>query len=215
MKYMREFSFSVMLAGMFFVLCCITTSAYALSDDEAIFRIDPPDWPQPYPVLYPSLLPLDPLDIIGGGGQINLEDIDIEAKLMLLPEQPRFNGVPPILWINPPWPQREPWYQPLIRDRQHMPTDDDGQIILEYLLPPDREILPYPPRFNGAPPIDLTGSIFKPGGGFNTSLLDLGVHYEDQISSLSTFSSVNVVPEPATLLLLGTGALTLRKRKRA
>ena len=93
MKVMRGSTCFAILAGMVLVLCCISTSAYASSDDEPI-------------------------------------------------------------GINPPWPQDEPWYQPFII----VIGEWDG--TLEYILPPDREILPYPRRFNGVPPIDIDVSLF-------------------------------------------------------
>jgi hypothetical protein len=90
---------------------------------------------------------------------------------------------------------------------------DDG--VLEYIWSGPAP-LPEHPRFNGIPPLDLTGSIFKLGGGFDidmlNSFLGLGSPYSERTSSLSEISSVNIVPEPSTLLLLGLGAVMLRKR---
>lgn len=156
MKYMRNLSYFGILGGVVLVLCCISTSAYALSDDEPIFRIYPPDWPQPYPVLYPSLLPLDPLDIIDGSDE-----------------------------------------------------------IMEYLLPPGRDILPQQPRFNGVPPIEPIDirAIFD---SYNFSTNSYGIAPPlDVTYSSGGAGSVSVVPEPTTGLLLGMGALALKRRKRA
>jgi len=176
-KDLRDSNYFVPLYGVVLFLFCISPSAYALSDDEPVFRIPdpwfgndpqaiivigeddgvleylgedepifriyPPDWPQPYPVLYPSLLPLEPSDIPDRGGQLNLEDIAIDVKYVLLPERPRFNGVPPI---------------------------------------------------------DIDGSLFDPYGFSGSS-------YEP------VSSSITVVPEPATLLLLCFGGLVLRRKR--
>jgi len=141
MKYMRGFSCFVLLGGMGLVLCCFSTSAYALSDDEPRFGIEP--W-------------FEPIDFVPGyGGQLNLEDIE-HTELQLLPELPRFNGVPPI--------------------------DIDGSLFDSYNLSTN--------SYGIAPSFDVTSS----SGGVG---------------------SVTVVPEPTTVLLLGIGALALRKRKRS
>ena len=81
MKSMRGL---VLFGGMVLVLCCISTSAHALSDDEAVFRIYPPDWPQQFgpPVVYGEH---------GDGLEFSLSP-DAE----ILPNTPRFNGVPPL-----------------------------------------------------------------------------------------------------------------------
>jgi hypothetical protein len=146
MKYMRNLSYFGILGSI--VLCCISTSAYALSDDEPIFRV-PETWPSFPEIIYP------------------------------------------------------------------MPISDGGQIILEYLLPPDRDILPYPPRFNGVPPIEPIDirAIFD-SYYLTTNSYGIAPPF-DIASSFGGVGSVNVVPEPTTVLLLGMGALALRKRKRA
>jgi len=156
MKYMRDMNCGI-LAGIVLVLCCTSTTTFASSGDEPTFGIYPPDWPQPYPVSYPSLLPLEPSDIIGGDDPINLEDIDLDFKYVLLPERPRFNGVPPI---------------------EHI---DIGTLFDSYYLSTN--------TYGIAPSFDVT--------------------------SYSMERSAVAIPEPATVLLLGMGALVLRRRKRA
>lgn len=148
MKYIRNLSYFGILAGIVLVLCCISTSAYALLDDEPTFRV-PETWLSFPEVIYP------------------------------------------------------------------MPISDDGQIILEYLLPPGREILPYPPRFNGVPPIEPIDirAIFD---SYYLSTNSYGIAPPlDVIYASGGVGSVSVVPEPTTVLLLGMGALALRKRKKA
>lgn len=82
MKDLRDSNYFVPLYGVVLFLFCISPSAYASSGDEPTIGVEP--W-------------FEPIDFVPGyGGQINLEDIDIEANLMFLPERPRFNGVPPI-----------------------------------------------------------------------------------------------------------------------
>jgi len=155
MKYMRDLTCFGILARIVLVLCCISTTAYASSGDDPTFGIYPPDWPQPYPVSHPSLLPLEPSDIIGGDDPINWEDIDIDVKYLLLPERPRFNGVPPI---------------------------------------------------------DIDGILFD---SYNLSANSYGIVSSFDVTSYSMESSAVAIPEPATVLLLGMGALVLRRLKRA
>ena len=214
MKYMRDLSYFGILAAIVSVLCCISTTAYASSDDELTVGVEP--W-------------FEPMDFVPGyDGQLNLEDIDLDVKYLLLPERPRFNGVPPIehidigtlfdsyalsddepiIRISPPWPQLEPWYQPFII----VIGENDG--VLEYLLPPDREILPYPPRFNGVPPIEHIniGTLFD---SYYLSTNTYGIAPSFDVTSYSMERSVVAIPEPATVLFLGMGALVLMRRKRA
>ncbi len=209
MKNLKRSNYFVPLCGVVLFLFCISPSAYASSDDELRFSIYPPDWPQPYPVLFPSLLPFEPSDSPDHGGQINLEDIiDLDVEYVLLPEQPRFNGVPPIdidgaffdayaLSNDEPIFGIEPWFG---NDSQAIIVigEDDG--VLEYLLPPDRDILPYPPRFDGTPPLDIDGSLFD-------SYSFSGSSYEPASSFITP------IPEPATLLLLTLGAVMLRRKR--
>jgi hypothetical protein len=143
MKDMKYFSCFPILVGMVLVLYCISTSAYASSEDELTIGVEP--W---FPIL----------DIPDRGGPINLEDIK-HAELQLLSYPPRFNG--------------------------------DMSFGLE--------------------PIDIR-AIFD---SYNLSTNSYGIASSFDVTSSSMEGSVVAIPEPATVLLLGMGALALRKRKRA
>ena len=80
---------------------------------------------------------------------------------------------------------------------------DDG--VLEYLGEVDLDVSPYP-RGGGAPPLDIDGLLFDFYGLSVSS-------YEPAPSFEGISSPITVVPEPATVLLLGLGGLILRKRR--
>jgi len=167
------------------------------AERNGIFRI-PETWPS-----FPEVINPMPTD---DGGQISFEYL-VEIDLDVSP-YPRGGGAPPldiddeaVFRIYPPDWQLQ-FGPPVIVG------EDDG--ILEYLLPPDRELLSYPPRFNGdmsfgLEPIDIR-AIFD-SYNLNTN------SYEPAPSFEGISSSITVVPEPATLLLFAFGGLVLRRKR--
>jgi len=107
----------------------------------------------------------------------------------------------------------EPWFKDNLAS-QGLDFDPGYGGILEYLLPPDRELLPYQPRFNGVPPIEPI-DIRTILNSYNLNYNSYGIEPSFDATSYSMEGPVVVNPEPATVLLLGIGALALRRRKRA
>lgn len=99
----------------------------------------------------------------------------------------------------------EPWF-PIL----DLP-ENGGQLSLEYLGEIDLDVSRYP-RGGGAPPIDIDGLLFD---SYNLNTNSYGIAPSFDVTSYSVEGSVVATPEPATVLLLGMGALALRRRKRA
>ena len=119
----------------------------------------------------------------------------------------------------------EPWFWDNLAS-QGFVFDPGYGGVLEYLLPPGREILPNTPRFNGAPPIepfDIVAILnsynlnynFNYNRNYNLNYNSYGIEPSFDATSYSMEGPVVANPEPATVLLLGMGALALRRRKRA
>ena len=111
-----------------------------------------------------------------------------------------------------------------------MPTDDGGQISFEYLgdVEVDREALFWHWYRRPEDVLELIrvriipSDEYEPFDGLsfedditfvNRAFLEFP-SYVDSFPSVGELSSINAVPEPTTVLLLGIGALALRKRKR-
>lgn len=215
MKSMRNLGYIGILAGMVLALCCTHTSAYALLlqeeyvPGEVIVSFDPGITESYVEYLADELgfsmirkLRLQKCNTflveIGDGQSeedlISLlsQNVDVlYAELNLIGSIPRPPGGPVVIDLEP------------------MPTDENGQIILEYVLPPGRELLPYPPRFDGTLPLEGGFDYFEYMKTFRV------IAPSSDVSSDPVGVSVVVVPEPTTMLLLGMGALAIRKRKRS
>jgi len=235
MKDIRGFSCFVILGGMVLVFCCITASAYASLQDPRLDYV-----PGEIIVSFePSITESDVEDL---ANEFNFSVIrklrlrqrnkylikvgDDQSEKDLISQliqnadilRAKLNA---IFRIPETWPSFPEVIYP-------MPTDDGGQISFEYLgdveVGPDALFWQWYHRPEDI--LELIRVYIGPSGeiepfeGFslegeitfvNRAFLEFSSF--DVVSSVGELSSINVVPEPATLLLLGLGAVILRKRE--
>ncbi|UCF43235.1 MAG: PEP-CTERM sorting domain-containing protein [Planctomycetota bacterium] len=195
MKDIRDFSCIVILGGMVFVFCCFSTSAYALPGDDIVVDI-----PEPWDAIVIYLVEHDGvLEYVLPPGR------DIPSY------RPRLNGASSLdvdgsLSNSYTSSDDEPIFQIPAEPIDFVPGYA-GQLNLDDIEHAEHPVLPEHPRL--VSPIDIDGTLFdayNPGTNF----------YEIGPPVGATFSYIDgsfvANPEPSTVLLLGLGALALRRK---